>query len=343
MLYRYPTYCDKFSCIADKCTDSCCIGWEIDIDSDTLVYYKSVTGDLGKRLAENISDGCFVLAENERCPFLNERNLCDIYIGLGEEHLCQICTDHPRYFEWFGDIKEGGIGLCCEEAARIILTEEFVLTEKEISEEQSGECDEELFRFLLSARDTIICRLQNDSFPGSVCAMLGFAEELQSRIDNGDFTLPEFRHTSAAGTADISGMLRFFTVLEPIDGTWEPYIKRCSELVCDIPKLRPAYEPYLKRIAVYFIFRYFLKGVFDGEILSRVKLAAVSTFMIGYLWCCGLHENDSLSFEDMAMTAKNYSKETEYSEENLDLLADAFYSEDCFGSKQIMGAFGKII
>ena len=37
--------------------------------------------------------------------------------------LCDICSIHPRYFEWFANIKEGGIGLCCEEAARIILSQ----------------------------------------------------------------------------------------------------------------------------------------------------------------------------------------------------------------------------
>ena len=31
-----------FKCKADKCNHSCCKGWEIDIDEDTLGYYKSL-------------------------------------------------------------------------------------------------------------------------------------------------------------------------------------------------------------------------------------------------------------------------------------------------------------
>ena len=31
-----PDYYSEFSCIADKCSDNCCIGWEIDIDENSL-------------------------------------------------------------------------------------------------------------------------------------------------------------------------------------------------------------------------------------------------------------------------------------------------------------------
>lgn len=339
MIYRYPSYCDKFRCIADKCTDNCCIGWEIDIDTDTLAYYQSITGNFGKRLSENISEGCFILAENERCPFLNECNLCDIFTELGEEHLCQICTDHPRYYEWFGSIKEGGTGLCCEESARLILSNDFELAEKDIPDEDCDDYDEELFKFLLSARDIIISHLQNDSFPDAVCAMLDFAEELQFNIDNDEFIIPGFRQLTKAEAPDTDKILNFFTALEPIDEKWQPYIKKCAAMPINAGNDFSQYEPYLRRLAIYFVFRYFMKGTFDGEILSRLKLTAVSVWMINYLWHCGIYDNGSLTFEDLAQTAKNYSKEVEYSEENLDTLADAFYDKDFFTTPKIIGLF----
>ena len=337
MIYRYPVYCDKFRCIAEKCTDNCCIGWEIDIDSDTLGYYENISGEFGERLSRNISDGCFVLGENERCPFLNDKNLCDIFIELGEEHLCQICTDHPRYFEWFDGIKEGGTGLCCEESARLILSNDFSISEREVPDEDCDEYDEALFQLLVSARSVIIEHLQKDSLSEAVCAMLDFGEELQIRIDNGDYTLPEFRQVTSAENPDIQGIFKFLTTLEPIDGKWQPYIKSCAEIV-ESGFIRE-HELYLRRLAIYFIFRYFLKGVFDGEILSRVKLSAVSTWLIGCLWRCEIKKNGELSFNDMAITAKNFSKEVEYSEENLDALADAFYDEEFFRTPNICGLF----
>lgn len=337
MIYRYPAYCDKFRCIAEKCTDNCCIGWEIDIDSDTFGYYENISGEFGERLSRNISDGCFVLGENERCPFLNDKNLCDIFIELGERHLCQICTDHPRYFEWFNGIKEGGTGLCCEESARLILSNDFYISKREVPDEDCGEYDEELFQLLVSARSVIIEHLQKDSLSEAVCAMLDFGEELQMRIDNGDYTLPEFRQVTSAENPDIHGIFKFLTTLEPIDGKWQPYIKSCAE-IAESGFIRE-HELYLRRLAIYFIFRYFLKGVFDGEILSRVKLSAVSTWLIGCLWRCEIKKNGELSFNDMAITAKNFSKEVEYSEENLDALADAFYDEEFFRTPNICGLF----
>ena len=330
MIFRTPGYYGKFRCIADKCTDNCCIGWEIDIDSETMDYYSSVGGSFGGRLKNSIKDGSFVLTEGERCPFLNSRNLCDIYTELGEAHLCQICTDHPRFYEWFGNVKEGGLGLCCEAAAKLILSEDMTLTETVIPDEDCDECDSGLYELLLSARDAIIKHLQNDSFPEAVCTMLDFAEELQFRIDNGDFTLPGWERTTQAETPDIQAIMEFYASLEPIDENWRPYIERC--MAAEGGYFRE-HEVYLRRIAVYSIFRFFMKGVFDGEIISRVKLAAVSAWMVGHLVLCEGRE------ADIAGTAKNYSKEVEYSEENLEALADAFYDEECFSTPRIMGMF----
>lgn len=59
-----------------------------------------------------------------------------------KDNLCDICSNHPRYFEWFGDIKEGGTGLSCEESARIILSSEFSVSEREISDEEIEYSDE---------------------------------------------------------------------------------------------------------------------------------------------------------------------------------------------------------
>ena len=42
-----PDYYAHFACIAGACHHSCCIGWEIDIDSDTLHYYQQLDGDIG--------------------------------------------------------------------------------------------------------------------------------------------------------------------------------------------------------------------------------------------------------------------------------------------------------
>ncbi len=119
-----PAYYNEFRCLADRCRHNCCIGWEIDIDPDTYALYRAVNGDFGKRLHDGIVHGeqpCFRLGKDERCAFLNERGLCDIICTLGEDALCDICTDHPRFRTYVGDDLRLGLGLCCEAACRLIL------------------------------------------------------------------------------------------------------------------------------------------------------------------------------------------------------------------------------
>ena len=45
MIYTYPDYYKKFSCIADKCPDTCCGKWQIVIDDDSLERYQEYDGD----------------------------------------------------------------------------------------------------------------------------------------------------------------------------------------------------------------------------------------------------------------------------------------------------------
>ena len=42
MLYTIPDYYPSFECIADKCEDTCCAGWQIVIDKETLKKYTKV-------------------------------------------------------------------------------------------------------------------------------------------------------------------------------------------------------------------------------------------------------------------------------------------------------------
>lgn len=113
-----PDYYKEFHCLAGECRHSCCEGWEIDIDEETLNKYEKMPG-----IAEHISrEGVphFIL-KGSRCPFLKEDNLCELICSYGEDILCQICRDHPRFRNFWTGRVEIGLGLACEEAARIIL------------------------------------------------------------------------------------------------------------------------------------------------------------------------------------------------------------------------------
>lgn len=141
-----PSYYKQFRCIADRCTHSCCKGWEIDIDEDSLAQYKALEGPAGEKLRANISEEetpHFILKPGDRCPFLLESGLCELILDCGEDILCQICTDHPRFRNFWTDRIEVGLGMACEEAARIILSSEepfaLELLEDDGSEEEQPE------------------------------------------------------------------------------------------------------------------------------------------------------------------------------------------------------------
>ena len=119
-----PAYYNKFKCAAGKCCHTCCAGWEIDIDETALEKYGGLSGEFGEKLRGSIDRADvphFRLEEGEKCPFLNSAGLCDIIINLGEEYLCDICRDHPRFRNFWSDRIEIGLGLACESACRLIL------------------------------------------------------------------------------------------------------------------------------------------------------------------------------------------------------------------------------
>ena len=66
-----PNYYHKFKCIADKCTHNCCIGWEIDIDEETMSLYNSLDTLMGERIRNSIEGDVphFILQEGDTCPF----------------------------------------------------------------------------------------------------------------------------------------------------------------------------------------------------------------------------------------------------------------------------------
>ena len=124
MLYVEPDFYKDFHCIADRCRHSCCIGWEIDIDDSSYEKYCTMVGRIGDKVRRCIAaepEPHFVLTVDERCPFLNSDGLCEIILELGEGTICNICREHPRFYHCFPGREERGLGLCCEEAVRLLL------------------------------------------------------------------------------------------------------------------------------------------------------------------------------------------------------------------------------
>ena len=359
MKIRKPDYYDRFQCIAGACSDSCCIGWEIDVDGERQDTYRSVKGEIGERLKQCIDweEGHFILqGKEERCPFLNKDNLCDLIIELGEDSLCDICREHPRYYEWYDDMIETGVGLCCEAAAKLVLESpekaDFCMCEEPNETSEGLESDDpEVIEVLIKARETAYAILQDrsQSIWKRLKIFLAYIGELQDALDFEDLDEIEESaeyYLNAIWEGDESEpecvdayttILDFCEKLDPIDESWPTRLNGLRKQVNDVNKFAEAEQTMLnasvdrsyeyEHMAVYFVYRYFMKCRTDCDVYSRGCLAVFFVLLVRMLDTATYMETGKLSKEDRVMHAKDCSKEIEYSEENLALLADLFWKE----------------
>ena len=165
MRYLKPHYYDKFVCTAADCPDTCCAGWQIMIDEDSLDRYGKEPGEFGKRLRNSIDweEECFY-QNNSRCAFLNDKNLCELYKELGPDALCDTCRMYPRHTEEYEGLRELSLSLSCPEAARIMLSckDPVRFLEEETEEEDDfEEFDFMMFSQLEDTRDVLFSVLQD--------------------------------------------------------------------------------------------------------------------------------------------------------------------------------------
>ena len=107
MEYIYPDYYKEFNCIADKCEATCCAQWIIVPDDKSLRKYKNFKGDFSARLQNSIDyENKEIRRYKEACVFLNEDNLCDLYIEAGKDMLCKTCRRYPRHYEEFENLRD---------------------------------------------------------------------------------------------------------------------------------------------------------------------------------------------------------------------------------------------
>ncbi len=299
-----PNYYKKFSCIADKCNHSCCIGWEIDIDDATCEQYKNINTDFGKKINDNIiindDYACFKLTDNDRCPFLNKNNLCEIILNLGEDSLCQICSDHPRFKNFYGDRVEMGLGLTCEEVARIIVNENehFELVEINEDRENCNIYDDETEFFKIRNKVFEVIE-REDSFESII-------EKLPDKFN---IKIPEI---------SIYEWVDIYLGLERLDAMWGEMLGRLKSTDDIQFTLLYSYEKELKNLLIYFIYRHLGESVYDGKFNGRLLFAIVSCYMISAI--CGI----GYSVEEVA---RMYSSEIEYSDENLNTLIELLQNE----------------
>lgn len=325
MILRVPEYYDEFSCIASRCKDSCCAGWEIDIDDESYEYYRSVEGPFGDRLRESMfvaEDGGyrFKLKGPKRCAMLNDNNLCDLYTALGEEALCEVCTEYPRFSLVYGQVEQKALSLSCEEVGRIL----FGRTEPEqlIDIELPGDCeddeeDPQYVAFMEWVQKEAVAILQNRelSITERTREFLAWCDRVQTIINysqakddlsileawknqDADREIREWEQKNIEGKEkparnlsyeDFYDRFEIFLDMEELDEEWINTKAEFEQIYHEdtYEKLLLAYlnskdysELGYEHLLVYFVYRYLMNAVYDYDILSYAKMIVVATLVV---------------------------------------------------------------
>ena len=410
MKLRVPDYYPAFKCIDQNCTDSCCAGWEVDVDEAAYEYYKTVTGKFGDRLHSVMSEEGgyhFILKPNKDCPFLNETGLCDLFTELGEDKLCNTCAMYPRFVEEYGNVREMGIAFSCKTAAELILTYKgkagFTISEDKMPVTSYNDINPQFYLALSESRTTAYALVQNQAYPVKerIALLLDYADKLQHSI-NGHRYSNILKHNEKYGVpgadrfADVRTkeldravlrlkkkycghsadtkeaslkrylhmreMLGIFERLETVKPEFIQFIQSDSrefgtkeiinnqaDAVCCMEQYVKAYSGFtnyysdreyeFEHIMVYYIFRYFLKAVYDYDLIGKVKLGIAGLLTVLEMdvleW---LHNQKTLTLEEQIEITHLYSREVEHSDENFAVLEKMYNTEETFSLDNLMTA-----
>lgn len=357
-----PSYYREFTCTANRCEDNCCRGgWIIEIDEKTNNYYQTLQGEWGERLRSSLDideDGDVVFKlENNQCPHLDDNGLCNICINLGVSHMGLVCKEFPRFTNIMGAYVEKGIGLACEEAARIILYNrqglEIIGTEPELVGFDTNdliEDDVEYVDELLALREKLINIVESNNLclDDKLKNVLIETHKYQHKLND---SFDEKSHVEALESikdmdmSDVSlseSLLDIYAGLEILNASWE---KMCSDtrknlhyeniskeehkekilsIVCNMDDGELVFENLLK----YLLFRYIPKAYEDYNVIDKVRFI-VSYYIVIREMLTGLYlsSGEKLSQKQVITLVKDFSRQVEYSEENV----ESIYEEFLFG------------
>lgn len=338
MLIRVPDYYYNFKCLAGACPHSCCEKWEVVIDEEHVCAYQRVSGSLGDKLraamqTDEDGDICFPL-NGGRCPFLDKENLCEIHRQLGEEATSVTCQEHPRFTEDYGVFREITLSASCPAALALLLGSNAPLTFTESETGEPAEEGDEWLPFLLPLRTRMLDILRDRSLPlrTRLRRFLLLAMEAQQYLDRDEAeALPALAASwqpeeSGEGDTDEASLLpaalRMLASLEILEEDWLRLLAQA-----EASEQTAVSQTLLERIAVYFGFRYLLKCVNDGDLLSCAQFCIFAVLTVEQLAAvCGLEE-----------ALRRFSCEIEHNEENIDALLEAFRWEDSFSPAAFLG------
>ncbi len=316
---------NRFRCIAEKCEDSCCKDWEVDVDEQSASFYRTLDGALGDRLRQVLKtqDGAsFMVLENGRCPMWRQDGLCRLQAELGHDALCQVCREYPRLYMDYGDFTEWGLEMSCPEAARLLFADMFAETEV-IPGGDEPEYDTDAMAVLQKSRAEIL-RFWEDSsmtIPQRLAVTLYYAHQVQGTVDGGEYVPLNPENclqlaSSYAGEGDFSVLLQFISEREILTDAWKNRLATAKT---------GCWDSRLEKLALYLIRRYWLQAVWDYDLVCRAKLIVSACILVNGVG------------GDTVETAQLFSKEIENNPDNREAILDGAYTEPAFTDTNLFG------
>jgi lysine-N-methylase len=126
--------------------------------------------------------------------------------------------------------------------------------------------------------------------------------------------------------------------LEPYDDTWPDTVRLLDDasLEVNLDEIDGMYE----NLMVYFLYRHFARGALDGKLSARVKFCAVSVWFICLMNTHCLHTTGEFTPWDRIVCTKDYSKQVEYSAENMEDMLFALHEDVAFSTENLKRMFG---
>lgn len=298
----------NFKCIGGECKHNCCLKWQIDVDAKTLKKYRADKSDFSETLKNGVDFNASRLKMHKRrCVFLNRDNLCDIIINLGDNALCQVCKDHPRYRNFFSSFTEISYGLCCEEASKELFAYDGNVSPVLISDD--GKISERLSK-------------RAESFEKE---KLAFRERAFNIIENRERTFDK-RMAELLEICDINifdvvlyPWKETFLKLERLSESWTNRLKTARFLATLFPEKNAV---VFERLAYYFIHRHVSAAEDKIDLRTRLLFCFISLAAINSICSSQTDEADEYPLELVADVAREYSAEIEYSDNNVNSLLD---------------------
>lgn len=335
MKTAYHEFYKDFKCIADKCPDSCCKEWDVVVDDDSYIKYKNADGAFGEKLRSVMTidadgDRIFTL-NNNRCPFWNKDMLCDIYINMGENALCETCKRFPRITLDYSQFQEKILSLACPEALRLMLKKgamDKIITAHNGEDAEPCDYDFSVMQLLLGARQKIFAVLKNTDNDIFDClnGIYQICLKVQSEFDGICYKSAVIAEDSFI--KEYGQTVNLLLQLDIMTAEWKHLLTGASKYKPnkdDILKFREYirnYEHEYKNLIYYYIFRYFLNSIDSYDVTECFDLTALAVKSAYILQMYKFAEKGSLTADDRHRIIGLYSKEVEHSYENIEFLRD---------------------